>query len=73
MKGIHPGKFMMIKRTFLITGATKGIGYATAMRLHHQGHLVIGIARNKPEVDFPGAIVTVDLVDGGASIGRSMV
>jgi NAD(P)-dependent dehydrogenase (short-subunit alcohol dehydrogenase family) len=28
------------ERTILIIGATKGIGYATSVRLSHQGHNV---------------------------------
>lgn len=52
----------MTKKTFLITGATKGIGYATAVRLNNQGHHVIGIARNTLE-NFPGELVIVDLAN----------
>lgn len=50
-------------RTFLITGATKGIGHATANRLHAQGHKVIGIARQKTERQFPGILYQADLTD----------
>lgn len=39
-------------RTFLITGASKGIGFALAHRLARSGHDVIGIARN-PVDTFP--------------------
>ncbi|MHA6769637.1 SDR family oxidoreductase [Sphingobium ummariense] len=49
-----------MKRTFLITGASKGIGLALAQRLSKQGHVVIGIARN-PNVEFPGPLHTLDL------------
>lgn len=56
----------MTKKTFLITGATKGIGYATAMKLHAQGHVIVGIAREAKK-DFPGDIVTVDLADEQAT------
>lgn len=52
---------MSTKRTFLITGATKGIGFATALRLYDQGHYVIGVARNKPAADFPGEVFEADL------------
>ncbi|HAS1056415.1 TPA: SDR family NAD(P)-dependent oxidoreductase, partial [Enterobacter cloacae] len=33
-------------RTYLITGATKGIGRALSDKLSEQGHQVVGIARN---------------------------
>lgn len=52
----------MTSKTFLITGATKGIGYATALRLYRQGHHIVGIARESKE-GFPGDIITVDLAD----------
>lgn len=58
---------MSTKRTFLITGATKGIGYATLLRLTKQGHNVIGIARNKPQEKFPSKIYIVDLHDENAT------
>lgn len=35
----------MTKRIFLITGATKGIGRALTDRLLHDGHHVVGLAR----------------------------
>lgn len=49
-----------MRRTFLITGASKGIGLALAQRLSKQGHVVIGIARN-PNAEFPGPLHTLDL------------
>ncbi|SCW59158.1 SDR family oxidoreductase [Ancylobacter rudongensis] len=49
-----------MQRTFLITGATKGIGLALSQRLAAQGHRVIGIARNQAD-DFPGELHTLDL------------
>ncbi len=49
--------------TTLITGANRGIGLATARRAAGHGHLVIGIARNKPDDDFPGEFFVCDLED----------
>ena len=48
-------------QTFLITGASKGIGRAPADRLHAAGHTVLGLARTDPKGDFPGKFFTIDL------------
>lgn len=53
----------MHSRTFLITGASKGIGLAVSRRLARAGHRVVGIARNASVTDFPGTLVPADLGD----------
>jgi len=57
----------MKTRTFLISGASKGIGLALATRLAESGHRVVGIARNATNVDFPGELVSLDLSDDESS------
>jgi 3-oxoacyl-[acyl-carrier protein] reductase len=57
----------MNPRTFLITGASKGIGRATAEQLAKKGHQVVGLARNAEDADFPGVLVPVDLSDRQAT------
>ncbi|KWR86827.1 SDR family oxidoreductase [Cupriavidus sp. IDO] len=52
----------MNTRTFLITGASKGIGRALARRLTSAGHRVVGLARGT-DSSFPGELVSVDLAD----------
>lgn len=56
----------MQARTFLITGASHGIGRALADRLAGAGHQVVGLARH-PDPGFPGELVSVDLADANAS------
>ena len=53
----------MVKRTFLVTGATKGIGRALSNRLAAAGHHVVGLARRTDDHTFPGTLVSVDLGD----------
>lgn len=53
----------MSSLTFLITGASKGIGRALADQLAAAGHKVVGIARHADDPSFPGVLVPVDLGD----------
>ncbi|WP_343612711.1 SDR family oxidoreductase [Novosphingobium sp.] len=56
----------MTSRTFLVTGASKGIGRATAQMLADRGHHVVGIARGKDPA-FPGDLVSIDMSDSAAT------
>lgn len=49
--------------TVVITGATQGIGLATAELLGKRGVSVVGIARSHPKTDFPGSFYAADLSD----------
>ncbi|ADO70567.1 SDR family oxidoreductase [Stigmatella aurantiaca] len=51
----------MTSRTFLITGASRGIGRSLSERLARAGHTVVGIARDARDASFPGTLVSVDL------------
>lgn len=51
---------MTNRRVSVITGASKGIGLATAERLDLMGHRVIGLARRAPEKSFSGELMEVD-------------
>ncbi|MBW9105143.1 SDR family oxidoreductase [Paraburkholderia phenoliruptrix] len=55
----------MTQRTFLVTGATRGIGLALTTQLLAAGHHVVGLAREAS--DFPGELVRVDLADRAAT------
>ncbi|HLY91021.1 MAG TPA: SDR family oxidoreductase [Acetobacteraceae bacterium] len=56
----------MTRRSFLITGASKGIGRALSARLTAAGHQVVGLARNA-DASFPGVLVPVELGDRAAT------
>jgi len=55
----------MKNKCVLITGATKGIGWALTRKLADQGCHVVGIARNTTDLDFPGYLYACDLLDAG--------
>lgn len=56
----------MTTRTFLVTGASKGIGRALSHKLAAAGHKVVGVARGE-DADFPGTLVSIDLNDSKVS------
>ncbi len=51
------------QKVSVITGASQGIGFATAKKLADAGHHVIGLARKKPSQPFPGEFISVDLAN----------
>lgn len=55
----------MKNKCVLITGATKGIGWAITQRLADQGAHVVGLARQTQDIDFPGYLYTCDLRNAG--------
>lgn len=55
----------MKDQCFLVTGATRGIGWAISQRLADEGAHVIGIARHVQDIDFPGYLHACDLSDAG--------
>ena len=57
----------MKQRTFLVTGASQGIGLAISRQLAGAGHHVVGLARRADRADFPGTLVSVDLADRAAT------
>lgn len=55
----------MKNKCVLITGATKGIGWAISQRLADLGCHVVGLARHTQDIDFPGYLYSCDLSNAG--------
>lgn len=55
----------MKNKCVLVTGATKGIGWAISQRLADMGCHVVGLARNTQDIDFPGYLYSCDLSNAG--------
>ncbi|GAB2915734.1 SDR family oxidoreductase [Paralcaligenes ginsengisoli] len=55
----------MKDKCVLVTGATKGIGWAITRRLADLGCHVVGLARHTQEIDFPGYLYSCDLQNAG--------
>jgi NAD(P)-dependent dehydrogenase (short-subunit alcohol dehydrogenase family) len=49
----------------LVTGATKGIGWAISRGLADLGCHVVGLARHTQDIDFPGYLYSCDLQNAG--------
>ncbi|MCQ9615629.1 SDR family oxidoreductase [Paenalcaligenes niemegkensis] len=55
----------MKNKCVLVTGATKGIGWAISQHLADLGAHVVGLARNTQDIDFPGYLYSCDLSNAG--------
>ena len=51
----------MNAKVVLVTGASSGIGYAIASRLHQEGHVVYGVSRNYPKQDYAFPYLLCDI------------
>ncbi|HLI14261.1 MAG TPA: SDR family oxidoreductase [Alphaproteobacteria bacterium] len=58
---------MATARTFLVTGASRGLGRASVEALIKAGQKVVGMAREAPRDGFPGDFVACDLSDPHAT------
>lgn len=57
----------MKNKCVLVTGATKGIGWAVSQHLADLGAHVVGLARNTQDIDFPGYLYACDFANAGES------
>src|SRR5690606_22664155 len=57
----------MKNKCVLVTGATKGIGWAISQHLSDLGAHVVGLARHTQDIDFPGYLYACDLANAGES------
>ncbi|MEW2548866.1 oxidoreductase [Streptomyces sp. NPDC047002] len=59
----------------LVTGASRGLGEATARRFAAAGANVLTASRSRPKKDLPGTFIPADLSteDGAAELGRQVV
>lgn len=55
----------MKNKCVLVTGATKGIGWAISRHLADLGCHVVGVARHTQDIDFPGYLYSCDLQNAG--------
>jgi len=60
-------------KTVLVTGAGKGIGYATAILMAQRGAQVVALSRSQPDLDALSntihcKTITVDLADAAATL-----
>lgn len=55
----------MKNKCVLVTGATKGIGWAISQHLADLGAHVVGLARNTQDIDFPGYLYACDFANAG--------
>jgi len=55
----------MKDKCVLVTGATRGIGWAISRRLADAGCHVVGLARHAQDIDFPGYLYACDLANAG--------